>query len=442
MFNPERYIRKNVLIIGGGKSGLSCAKLLSKKLKNRIIISDKKEIKTKYDLIYENEIKKIIKKIDFAIKSPGITNENIVVKSLTEKNIPIYSEVEVALSFSKTDNIIMITGTNGKSTTTYLTYKIFDDYLKKQNKKAVLCGNIGIPVSDNILKAKEDDWLVIEISSYQLEYSTYLKPKIASILNITPDHIEHHKTMENYIKAKAKIFEYMDENGILILNYDDKILRKFNKTRPKRLYFSLKSKNADIYFDGKKIITDNFSFTPSNIPGKHNIANEMVAILCALSQKIDPKSIQETLKKFKGLEHRIEFVKEIKGVKYINDSKGTNVDSTIIALKAVGKKKNIFLILGGKHKNSPYTPLIPYIKKYVKKIVTIGEAKSIIKEDLKQFDIIDAGDLKNAMNIIYKTAKKGDIVLLSPACASFDQFKNFEDRGKKFKALVEKLYEK
>ncbi len=226
MFKKEKYKNKTVLIIGGGKSGVAIAKLLNKKLNTKVIISDEKNIKTEFETIKESEAKKIIDRIDFAVKSPGISPDNELIKTLIKNEIPIYSEIEVALSFSKTDNIVMITGTNGKSTTTYLTYLIFNNYLITKGNKAILCGNIGKPVSDEVLKAKKNDWLIIEISSYQLEDSTYIKPKIATILNITPDHIEHHKTMENYIKAKFKIFKNFDESNYLILNYDDKILRK------------------------------------------------------------------------------------------------------------------------------------------------------------------------------------------------------------------------
>ena len=442
MFLKDNFINKNALILGFGKSGISASKILEKKLKNNIYVFDEKPIKTKYKKISIKNIDKEIKKIDFAIKSPGISDENFVIKKLKEKNIPIYSEVEFALSFIRSKNIIMITGTNGKSTTTYLSYLITNEYLKKNGKKAVLCGNIGTPVSSVVDKVREDDWVVIEISSYQIQDSTFLKPKIAIILNITPDHIEHHGSFENYIKAKFKIFSNMDKNDTLIINNDDKILKKV-KANAKILKFSLKQK-SDSYYKNQKIIVQKEGqkqiFTPAKIPGMHNIENQMASILASLCVGVDFKTIQDVLNKFRGLEHRIEFVREINGVIYINDSKATNVDSTLTALKALGKRKNIYLILGGKHKNSPYTPLIPLIKKYVKKILAVGEATPIIFNDLKGYvKIIDAGNIKKAIKIAKNQAKKGDVVLLSPACASFDQFKNFEERGKKFKKWVNSL---
>ncbi|MGC8867611.1 MAG: Mur ligase family protein, partial [Elusimicrobiales bacterium] len=195
-FNHSLFKDKKCLIIGAGKSGIWCAKLLKKKLTKFITLSDKKEIKTNFSFINEKDIdKNLIKTIDFAVKSPGIEPENPVIKLLKKFSKPIFSEVEVALSFSKTKNIIMITGTNGKSTTSYLTHLIINEHFKKNNKKSILCGNIGNPISKEILKAKKDDFLVTEISSYQLEDSNYIKPKIGVILNITPDHIEHHKSM-------------------------------------------------------------------------------------------------------------------------------------------------------------------------------------------------------------------------------------------------------
>ena len=442
MFKPENNINKNVLIVGCGKSGISAAKLIEKKLKSKIYIFDEKPLKTKYTKLSFKKLEKIIKKIDFAIKSPGFADNHPLLLKLKKNNIPIYSEIEIGISFLKTSNIIMITGTNGKSTTTYLTYLILNEFLKKSKAKAILAGNIGIPITSVVNKIKKHDWVVIEISSYQIQDSNFLKPYIAAILNIKPDHIEHHGSFKNYIKAKLKIFSNMDKDNILIINDDDKILKKI-KTNIKILRFST-SHIADSYYKNGKIIVKKdkkiLSFKPANISGLHNIENQMASILISIYSGVDQKTIQKVLNNFNGLEHRVEFVKKINGVTYINDSKATNVDSTITALKAIGKKKNIYLILGGKHKNSPYKPLIPYIKKYVKKILAIGQARPLIFKDLKgTVDIIDAKDIKNALKIAKNEAKKGDIVLLSPACASFDQFKNFEERGKKFKKWVNSL---
>lgn len=442
MFELDKYRNKRCLILGGGVSGLAAYKLIKEKLKSEIFISDIKEQTDKnYNWIKEEDIEEdFIKKIDFSIKSPGIDSSNRVIKLLNKYSKPIFSEVELALSFSKTQNTIMITGTNGKTTTTYLTYLILKNFLKKQNKKAILCGNVGYPASKEIPKAKEGDWIIMEISSYQLEDSTFIKPKIAIITNITPDHINHHKTFKNYIKAKLKIFSFMDKNSTLIINQDDKILKKIKSKNFKLLKFSLKDTNADIFYDGRYIVFKNEKIKPAEIPGVHNIQNQMASILSSIEAGVDIQTIQETLNSFKGLEHRIEFVKEIKGVKYYNDSKATNVDSTLIALKSLGNKKNIYLIMGGIHKGSSYTPLNTFIKKFVKEVLTIGEASKIIKTELSKIvKVTELGNIKNAVKYAYKKSKPGDIVLLSPACASFDQFKNFEERGRKFKEYVNKL---
>lgn len=442
MFDPKEYINKKCLIVGGGVSGLAVYNLIKRKMKCNVVISDiKKPTKSNVEWMEEDKIDDdFIKRIDFSIKSPGIDPTNRVIKLLKKYSKPIFSEIEIALSFSKTQNVIMITGTNGKSTTTYLTYLILNNFLKKKNKKAILCGNIGYPISKEILTAEKDDWLVVEVSSYQLEDSTFVKPKIAIITNITPDHIKHHGTFENYIKAKFKIFSFMDEDSTLIINYDDRVLKGIKTNRFKILKFSIKNKKANAYYEEGYIVFNKRKIQPAKIPGVHNIQNQMAAILASSEVGVDIQTIQNTLKLFKGLEHRIEFVREINGVKYYNDSKATNVESTLIALKSLGEKKNIYLIMGGIHKGSSYRSLEPLIKKYVKEIITIGEASQIIQQELhKVVRVTNLIDLKNAIKYSYEKAKSGDIVLLSPACASFDQFKNFEDRGRKFKKYVNEL---
>ena len=442
MFNKEEFKHKKCLIIGAGKSGVAVAKLLEKTLGCDIYISDISRKKIGFKLILEDEVKEdLIRDLDFAIKSPGVVPTHRIIKLLKSHKKPIFSEIEVGLSFSETKNIVMITGTNGKSTTSYLTYLIFNEFLKKHGKKAILCGNIGYPVSEKVLQARDGDWLIIEVSSYQLEDSTFIKPKIGIITNITPDHLQHHKTMKNYIKAKLKILSFMDEESTLIVNGDDKILKKIKSNRFNILRFSLKNHKEDAYYNNKNIIIKpDIVIKPSDIPGNHNIENQMAAILAGKAAKIDFDTIRRVISSFKGLEHRIEFVREVNGVKYYNDSKATNVDSTLTALRSLGIKKNIHLILGGLHKGTPYTPLVPLVKKYVKTILTIGSSAGIIEKELgKYVKIVNSKTLKNAINYAYKNSKRGEIVLLSPACASFDQFKNFEERGRVFKRYVDNL---
>jgi UDP-N-acetylmuramoylalanine--D-glutamate ligase len=446
----KKKINQTALILGAGLSGISAANLLIAK-GYKIWISDSKDkIKlpnkmAKY-LINEKEASKKMKEIVLAVKSPGISPNHFLIKKLKEAKIPVYSEIDLSLMFSKAKRYIMITGTNGKTTTTTLTYLIMKNFLKQKNARAIVCGNIGKPVSKQILNAKENDWLIMEASSYQLEDSKFIKPAISAILNITPDHIEHHGNMEKYIEAKMNIFKNQDKNDFCIMNYEDKILRKISKNCGSNiLWFSSKErKGINAYFQKGKIVINldkkNYEINPPDIPGLHNIENVMASCLCSIKAGCDLKTLQYTLDKFNGIEHRIEFVRKIKGISYINDSKATNVDSTFIALKALGKKKNILLIMGGLGKGTPYSPLTELIKKYVKAIYLIGKDADNIEKQLKGIcPMYRTENIKKTVNMINETGEEGDIALLSPACASYDQFKNFEDRGKKFKKIVNAL---
>ncbi len=441
---------KKVLIVGAGKSGIACAKLL---IRNgfEVLISDREkreetsqELPSKISLINEGEAAQKANIFSFAVKSPGIEESNIVISSLNKSGIPVKSELETALSFSKTSKVIMITGTNGKTTTATLCGKIMNGFMKKKGAKAFVCGNIGYPVSLAVMKATSKDALVIEVSSYQLADSYTVKPTVSSILNITPDHIEHHGSMKAYISAKKSIFLSQSKKDFCVLNYEDKILRKASISCPSKiLFFSSKSlikKDGAFLENGKIAIKfggEKTLLNPPSIPGIHNMENAMASALCSIACGADVKSVQEAFASFKGIEHRIEFVRKINGVSYYNDSKATNVDSTVIALKALGKTKNIWLILGGRDKKAPYNPLFPLVKKYVKKILTVGEAAEIIeKAFMGKAEIINCDNIFNAIDTVNKNAQFGDIALLSPACASYDQFSNFEERGKKFKNYV------
>lgn len=445
--------KEKVLIIGAGKSGIACAKLLIKKGFD-VFVSDRKEreeisqkLPSKISLINEKEVPKNADLFSFAVKSPGIEESNIAISSLKKSGIPIRSELETALYFSKTSKVIMITGTNGKTTTTTICGEIMKRFMKKKKARAFVCGNIGYPVSLAVMNANEKDALVIEVSSYQLADSSSVKPIVSSILNITPDHIEHHGSMKAYIEAKKSIFLSQSKKDFCVLNYEDKILRKLSLSSPSKvLFFSSKNfikKDGAFLEDGKIAIRFNgkkFILNPPSIPGIHNMENAMAAALCAMACGADVQSVNEVFTSFKGIEHRIEFVRKVNGVSYYNDSKATNVDSTLIALKALGKTKNIWLILGGRDKKAPYDPLFPLVEKYVKKILTVGEAASIIEKSfMNRAEIIGCKNIFNAIDTINKNAQSGDIALLSPACASYDQFSNFEERGEKFKNYVFKI---
>ena len=432
-------------VLGLGKSGIAAANLAVKK-GFTVFASDSGKQKTYRQMglnkavccEFEKHTDKLLE-ADIIIKSPGLPSDLPILKLAKKKKIPIISELDFALHFIRCKKIIAVTGTNGKTTTTTLIYKI----IKKEYKNTVVAGNIGYPISSVVDKIKSDTILVLELSSYQLEDSPSFKPDISVSLNITPDHLKHHKTMRNYIKAKSNIFMNQTNKNFAVYNKEDKYLKKeILKTKAKKIAFNDNSKNSINYNNGTIIININNIIVKFNInikiPGKHNIDNILAAVVAAYLSKVKIKNIQTVINSFKGVEHRIEFVRNLRGVKYYNDSKGTNVDSTKVALEAFDK--NIHLILGGQDKGSSYMPLFELIKEKVKNIILIGEATPIIKRELKGSAIMhETGTLFNAIKTLQKLTEPGDIVLFSPACASFDQFKDFEDRGRIFKQIVSTL---
>lgn len=449
---------KKIGLIGLGISNLYLANYLIQYTKNIFITESLPETKLSDRLAKLNpKIKyecgkhtdKIFKYTDLIIRSPGIPRDNILIKKILDKKIPVTTELEIAYQILKsklgcTPTIIAITGTNGKTTTTTLVGKIISSY-----REAVICGNIGEPLIKFVDKIKKDTVVVIEVSSYQLEDIVQFKPHISCILNITEDHLDHHKSMKNYINAKFNIFLNQGNNDFAVVNYDDKNIRTALKSiqKPRIVYFSKKNKlqygcwlNTNTMYavfnynnESKKVKIQ------TSLPGEHNLENITASVTCSLLIGIPVKYIEKSIKTFHGVEHRLEFVRKINGVVYINDSKSTNVDSTLVALKSFSNP--IHLILGGRDKGAPYTPLIPLIKQKVKTILLIGEATEIIYKQIKNLDvkIYKCGTLQNAVKTAYQIAKKNEIVLLSPACSSFDQFVNFEHRGNEFKRLVNSL---
>lgn len=432
-----------ITVLGLGKSGIACANLAISKGYG-VFASDSGKVRThnqmklnkKVELEFGKHSQKVLDS-DIIIKSPGLPNDLDILKQARKQEIPILSELDFALNFAKPKKIIAVTGTNGKTTTTTLIYEI----IKKGYKNTFVAGNIGFPISEVVTKLNSKSVLVLELSSYQLEDSPYFKPTISVSMNITPDHLKHHHTMANYVKAKANIFINQNKKDYAIYNYNDKYLRKaVTKTKANKFEFNYnKTTNCIYYKDGTIYLKKNnktIKLNPKiNIPGKHNIDNILAAVAASYIAGIKPAIIEKVISGFKGVEHRIEFVKEINGVKYYNDSKGTNVDSTKVALESFDK--NIQLILGGQDKGSPYKPVFNLIKKKVKNIFLIGEATNIIKKQLKgSAKMTECETLSNAIKKIHSVAEKGDIVLFSPACASFDQFNDFEHRGREFKKFV------
>ena len=435
-----------IAVLGLGKSGIACANLAISK-GYTVFASDSGKTRTheqmnlnkKVEIEFGKHSKKVLD-CDIIIKSPGLPNELEILQQARKKEIPVLSELDFALNFAKPKKIIAVTGTNGKTTTTTLIYEI----IKQGYKNTFVAGNIGLPISEVVTKLNSKSILVLELSSYQLEDSPSFRPNISVSLNITPDHLKHHHTMTNYVKAKANVFINQKKKDYAVYNFKDKYLKKsILKTNAVKFTFNDdKCINCIYYQDGIFYLKKNnktIKLNPKiNIPGKHNIDNILASIAASYIAGTKKTVIEKVISNFKGVEHRIEFVKEINGVKYYNDSKGTNVDSTKVALESFDK--NIQLILGGQDKGSPYKPIFKLIKKKVKNIFLIGEATNIIKKQLKDsVPMVECKTLSTAVKKIHSVAQKGDIVLFSPACASFDQFNDFEHRGREFKKFVLKI---
>ncbi|MDU2147881.1 MAG: UDP-N-acetylmuramoyl-L-alanine--D-glutamate ligase [Paeniclostridium sordellii] len=447
---------KIVLLVGLAKTGVSTIKKLDK-LGAKIIVNDIKSKDQLKDIIKQIEnldsVEYIlghhledISNIDLTIVSPGVPLDLPFIKKLQSENINIIGEVELAYKLSKNPTFVGITGTNGKTTTTSLVGEIF----KKASKDSYIVGNIGNPVIDTVDLTDENSFLITELSSFQLESIEDFKPRVSTIINITEDHLNRHHTMENYINAKANIFKNQDANDFCILNYDDEIVRELgNKTNAKVLYFSQKEKvSQGAYLDDNNniVIKVNdkeiklLNKDELSLPGNHNLENCMAAILMPYVLGIDLEIIKDTLKTFKSVEHRLEFVTDKDGIMFVNDSKGTNPDSTIKAITSYDKP--IVLIAGGKDKQSDFTEMISYATKNVKAIVLLGETADKIEQTAKlqgMNNIFRVSDMKEAVKTAYKLAQSGDVVLLSPACASWDMYPNFEARGLDFKENIYNL---
>lgn len=447
---------KNVLLVGLAKTGVSTIKKLNK-LGANIIVNDIKS-KDKLEGIIE-EIDNLdnieyvlghhlenIENIDLTIVSPGVPLDLPFIEKLKSAGIKIIGEVELAYKLSKNPIFIGITGTNGKTTTTSLVGEMF----KKANKDTYIVGNIGNPVIDTVDFTNESSYLVTELSSFQLESIEDFKPKVSTIINITEDHLNRHHTMENYINAKAEIFKNQDKTDFSILNYDDPIVRELAKNNNANvLYFSIKEEvkqgayldknnNIVIKMDDKETVLMNKN--ELSLPGNHNLENAMSAILMAYVLNIDINVIIDTLKTFKGVEHRLEFVTNKDGIMFVNDSKGTNPDSTIKAITSY--EKPIVLIAGGYEKQSDFTEMIKYATKNVKALVLLGQTADKIATTAKEYGITNISRVENmeeAVKKAYEIAESGDVVLLSPACASWDMYPNFEARGLDFKENIYKL---
>lgn len=434
---------KNILIMGFGVTGKSSLKFL-REFPVKIYIYDKKidlqSLKVDEDfIIFKDED---LDKIDLIVKSPGIYPFDDLLVKAREKNIEIISDIELSYRYLKTDNVVAVTGTNGKTTTT----TIVGDILKRKAKTFVV-GNIGRGILEITKEAKKDDFVVIEVSSFQLEDTINFKPHIALLTYVTSDHLDWHKTTENYVKAKLKIFANQDENDFAILNYEDRNLAKKHNIKAQKYYFSMEKisekgsyfEDGKIYYNDGKSTEEVLEVKDLKIPGVHNIKNVMAAIIIAKLFGIDSNTIKRSISSFTGVEHRIEFVRELHGVKYYNDSKGTNPDSTEVAIAAMDGY--VILIAGGYDKNSNFDNLIEKSKDKLKTVILLGETADKISNSCKKSDVefYIVKDLNKAVELAKKLSLKGEDVLLSPACASWDMYSNYEARGRHFKDLVREL---
>lgn len=437
-------------ILGAGRSGIAIAKLL-KKAGAKVLLSDANPVeKLSYldtDLLDKEGIEyetgghseKAFEN-DVFIKSPGIPPDSEVIVKALQQGKKVVSEIEAGYWFCDAP-IIAITGTNGKTTTTVMTGEI----LKNAGKDVKVCGNVGLAFSEIIPEVTKESVVVLEVSSFQLDSIEEFKPRAAVFLNFKDDHLDWHKTRENYLAAKMKITMNQDESDIFIYNEDDaEIVNAIGEVKARKAGFGMIKGESDegcylegdtIYYYNKEMNEAIINTNDIFIKGLHNVYNSMASIICAKEFGVSDEVIKETLRMFKGVEHRIEFVREIDGVKYYNDSKATNVESTKMALMSFDK--NIILILGG-YGSANFADIKNLIKERVKKIIAVGDSKEIIKESFGDLAEV-SGSFEEAVKKANEAAVSGDVVLLSPSYKSFDMFNNFEERGKEFKRIVNSL---
>ena len=443
---------KKVSVIGAVRSGKAVAKLLQSH-GAKIFVSDSAEAEKLQSALADLRSEKIeyevgghsdrVYECELMVISPGVPSYAPVVLEAQKRNIKVVSELEVGSWFCRAP-IVAITGSNGKTTTTTLTGRILSDAAKKH----VVAGNIGTAFSSVVLELAETDAAVLEVSSFQLDFIDTFRPKISVLLNITPDHMDRYDhSMKQYAASKAHVFKNQRNDDVLVYNLDDSWTKKIVlNAHCRTIGFSVHQKLAEGAFveDGNLITsiggtrTEIIEIDRIFIKGAHNLYNSMAAVLVGQLLGVDVSHIQSTLKTFEGVEHRLEFVRRINNVSYYNDSKATNVDSVWFALQAF--KEPIVLFLGGRDKGNDYSRLTELVRKQVKTIVAIGESANFVEQSFKGATVVKkASSMEEAVDTARFLAQPGDVVLLSPACASFDWFKNYEHRGEVFKQLVNKL---
>jgi UDP-N-acetylmuramoylalanine--D-glutamate ligase len=442
---------KRVLVVGLGKSGVASA-LFLKARGARVTVSDTKtgdELHSEIPVLLDHGItvetgghgERTFRGQDLIVVSPGIPLDAPALVQARALGGSVIGEIELAARFLR-GSIVAITGSNGKTTTTTLTGEI----MTAAGFPALVGGNIGTPAIALAERATAESVIVLEVSSFQLETIHSFRPKVAVILNVTPDHLDRHRTFEAYVDAKARILENQQSADLAVLNADDPTCVALAARTKAQVFWFSRQKEVQ---QGAWVVDGNILFRDgarqgeimlvSEIPlkGAHNLENVLAAVSAGALMGCAPGKIRQAVREFKAVEHRLEYVATIRGVDYYNDSKATNVDATIKALESF--PANIHLIVGGKDKGSDYTLLNHLLRQRVKRVYTIGAAAAKIESQMKGVEVVHADTLENALRKANAVAQPGDVVLLAPACASFDQFKNYEQRGQVFKQIVRTL---
>ena len=442
---------KRVLVVGLGKSGVASA-LFLKVHGARVTVSDTKsgdELRNEIPVLLDHGItvetgghgERTFRGQDLIVVSPGVPVDAPLLVQARSLGEAVIGEIELASQFLP-GPIVAITGSNGKTTTTTLTGEI----LAAAGMSALVGGNIGTPAISLAEQAKPETVIVLEVSSFQLETIQTFRPKIAVVLNVTPDHLDRHRTLEVYVDAKARIFENQRGEDFAVLNADDPVcVTMAARTRVQVFWFSRQKeveqgawvRDGNILFRNGSQQREVMLVSEIPLKGAHNLENVLAAVCAGALMGCAPEKIRQAVSEFKAVEHRLEFVATIRGVDYYNDSKATNVDATIKALESF--PGNIHLIVGGKDKGSDYAVLNDLLRQRVKRVYTIGAAAAKIESQIKGVEVVHAETLENALRKANAAAQPGDVVLLAPACASFDQFKSYEHRGKMFKEIVRGL---
>lgn len=438
-------------MVGAGKSGLAVARVLLAK-GALVTLTDNRQA-DKLDLPRGSGLAGLRWRLgrypdisegwDLVVTSPGVPSDITLLCEARRAGIPVTGEFELAAHYARCP-VVAITGTNGKTTTTMLTGRIFRD----AGYKTLVAGNIGLPLISEVEKQEPDGVIVVEVSSFQLETAATFRPKVAVILNITPDHLDRHKTMEQYVEAKAAVFANQTAEDWTILNLDDPLTVSLAVRTGGRVIFFSRKHNLDrglFVHHGTIVVRDGGGERPIlpvdalSLPGKHNLENALAASAAAWAMGVPLESLARTLAGFPGVPHRLELVAEIRGVRYVNDSKGTNPDASGKALEAYDQP--IILIAGGRNKGNSFEGFADLICDRVRKLIVLGESAAEIADAARKAgfdgkDIQEAGDLEEAVRLAHLAARPGEVVLLSPACASWDMFKSFEERGDLFRQTV------